>query len=207
MIKAVIFDWWGTLAFNRAGWFKDITSIIGPDAHKLFILGKGREWRLKDKPPETVFSEFLLEVGKPESLLTQLMDEWDKLVSQSKLFPETLEVLEGLKSRGLKLGLVSNTIPITRPVMRRFGVESYFDTVILSCEVGMKKPEPAIFEMALRQLKVSPEETLMIGDQEEKDVDAPKSLGMRALLIDREGNTKGAISDLHGVFDYLGGIK
>ena len=103
------------------------------------------------------------------------------------LFPETLEVLQQLKSLDVKLGVISNFDDRAYSVMRSLGILQFFDAVTLSSETGYSKPDPQIFHFAVRALGVPPGEILVVGDNLRDDVEAALQAGLTALLIDRSG--------------------
>ena len=96
-------------------------------------------------------------------------------------------VLEELRSRGYRLGLVSNLgwTPgrVMRREMQRIGLLEFFDDAALafSDEVGYLKPHPAIFEAALSALGAAPDETVHVGDLKTTDVAGARALGMRTV--------------------------
>ncbi|HWG90358.1 MAG TPA: HAD family hydrolase [Candidatus Thermoplasmatota archaeon] len=94
------------------------------------------------------------------------------------------EFLEALRAAGLRLGLLSNgSGQMQRRVLLRFRLAPYFDPVVLAGEVGLRKPDPAIFEFALGQMGFRPEEVLMVGDSYALDVLPALQLGMRAVHV------------------------
>ncbi len=99
--------------------------------------------------------------------------------------PEAREVAAALRERGLKLGLVSNYCSLPS-VVRRHARESELlqlvDESIFSCEVGLRKPHPRIYQTVLERLHVPPEAVVFVGDRLREDVMGPKALGMRAIL-------------------------
>ena len=103
------------------------------------------------------------------------------------LFPETAEVLNELKHRGLKIGVISNFDDRIYSVMRSLGILAYFDAVTISSETGYCKPDRQIFEAAIRALKEPPPKILLVGDSLSNDVDAGMRAGLTAVLIDRTG--------------------
>lgn len=96
-------------------------------------------------------------------------------------YPDTVEVLETLRSRGLKVAVVSNIAFDIRPAFQAAGAE--VDEFVLSFEVGSVKPDPQIFRVALERVGVSAPETVMVGDSEEND-GAARSLGCGFVLVD-----------------------
>ena len=124
------------------------------------------------------------------------------------LFPETIDVLKALKSRGLKLGVISNFDSRVYSVMRALGILDYFDSVTISGETGFAKPAPEIFQAAVRSLQASPSEILLVGDSLHDDIEAAERAGLRAALVDRENRYPQAhhirkISSLQDVISLL----
>ena len=103
------------------------------------------------------------------------------------LFPETRAVLDELKGRKLKLGVISNFDDRIYSVMRSLGIVEYFDAVTISSETGYSKPDPQIFEAAIQALASPASEILLVGDSLSDDVEAAKRAGLDAVLIDRHG--------------------
>ena len=103
------------------------------------------------------------------------------------LNPEVKPTLAALKKEfpSLKIGLISNAARSSktyRRMFRSYGISSYFDHLTVSSEVGFLKPRKEIFESALKQLDVAPEEALHVGDLFEADVAGAASVGMNSLL-------------------------
>lgn len=94
-------------------------------------------------------------------------------------------VLMTLRRAGLKMGIVSNAVPSTRDRIVKLALNSYFDTIVLSGEAGYEKPDPEIFEIALKNLSLIPEETLYVGDNYHTDVEGAHGAGITPVLIDR----------------------
>ena len=111
------------------------------------------------------------------------------------MLPNVREGLESLKSRGLHLGVVSNFDSSLTPTLRAHELSGYFDFQVTSESAGAAKPEPAIFHRAIDQfdLPLSPRDVAHVGDELENDYFAPRSLGMTAFLVDREGQLSSAV--------------
>jgi putative hydrolase of the HAD superfamily len=114
----------------------------------------------------------------------EMVREWERHENFS-LYEDALPVLELLRSRGLKLGLVSNGQRDLDEFVVHHGLD--VDVAVGSMAHGRRKPDPSIFEAALARLGVAPAEAAMVGDSPADDVEGARSLGMRALLLDREG--------------------
>lgn len=103
------------------------------------------------------------------------------LSSFNHLFPNTIEILEYLKHK-YKLHIITNGFQeIQEKKLINSGIYDYFDEVINSEMAGVKKPNPLIFEMALKKAKVAPEKSIMIGDSLEADIIGAKAVGFHAL--------------------------
>lgn len=98
-----------------------------------------------------------------------------------------VETLTALKARGLLLGAISNTIQPGRFLttnMSRWGLRDVFDVRVYSSDVGVAKPHPRIFQVALEQLGVAAENAVYVGDRLIPDVAGPHAVGMKAVLIE-----------------------
>jgi putative hydrolase of the HAD superfamily len=123
-------------------------------------------------------------LGHPVSneLIHILSDEYiEYLSSFTHLFPNTTEVLDYLKPN-YKLHIITNGFQeIQDKKLRSSKINIYFDQVINSEMAGVKKPDPRIFELALRKANVLPHKSLMIGDNLEADILGAKAVGLHTL--------------------------
>lgn len=121
-------------------------------------------------------------------IANKIANAWQKHIS---LDPEVHSVLHTLH-RSKKLALVSNFDhpPHVHSVLSKLSLTPYFDSVVISAEVGIKKPDPRIFDAALEQTSINPEEAIYVGDTED-DTKAARAAGIVPILIQRdtEGNT------------------
>ena len=101
------------------------------------------------------------------------------------------QMVELIKKLGqnYKLGVISNTIEDHEDVFKGFGILEFFDTVILSNEVDLVKPQPEIYELALGRLGVEAEECIFIDDML-SNVHGAKKVGMEAILFEGCNNLK-----------------
>ena len=103
------------------------------------------------------------------------------------LNPDAHKVLQWLKDHGKLIGLICN-IGLTpgfglRRFLAREGVAEYFDLMLFSDEVGIRKPHPEIFQMASQKLQVDPYEIVHIGDNLKSDVWGARRAGFRAIYL------------------------
>ncbi|NUT34904.1 MAG: HAD family hydrolase [Hamadaea sp.] len=97
-------------------------------------------------------------------------------------------MLRDLAAAGHRLAVVSNThSPVLVPAhLSALGVAGLMETVVLSVEIGLRKPHPAVYGVALDALGVTAADAVFVGDTYDADYAGPRRLGMRALLIDPE---------------------
>jgi putative hydrolase of the HAD superfamily len=116
-------------------------------------------------------------------------------------FPDAVPALTGLRERGLRLVCVSNWDCALPEVLERCGLAHLVDGTVTSALAGARKPDPAIFTPALELARCESAEALHVGDTPEEDLDAARAAGIRALLLDREG--EGDIASLLEIDDHL----
>jgi putative hydrolase of the HAD superfamily len=104
-----------------------------------------------------------------------------------EVYPEVLEVLDALRARRLRLGVISNWDTRLPEVLRQLDLARRFDALVYSSAVGVEKPDPRIFRRALRELGVEPQMALHIGDSRLADVEGAAASGMQSLLLARHG--------------------
>jgi HAD superfamily hydrolase (TIGR01509 family) len=115
-------------------------------------------------------------------------------------YADARPVLTSLRDAGIRTAVLSNIGFDVRPLLERDGLAPLLDAVVLSFEVGVKKPGAVIFEHALTRLEVAPDETLMVGDSWRDDAGAA-ALGIRTLLLPR---TRGPVHGLDAVRRLVG---
>jgi len=97
------------------------------------------------------------------------------------------EVLAYLKRRGLKLGIITNTVTSreehVRGALEKIGVQKYFGCIVTSVDVGHEKPDERIFMTALRALRVRPHEAVMVGNRVSTDIVGGNQMGMKTILL------------------------
>ena len=105
-----------------------------------------------------------------------------------ELVPEGVRpALTALRAHGLTLVVVSNANGTLRSHMDRIGLSSYVDIVIDSCDEGVEKPDPRLFDIALERAGARPETTIHVGDLYQVDVVGARAAGVRAVLLDETG--------------------
>jgi putative hydrolase of the HAD superfamily len=201
VVEAVLFDWGDTLmqwawdpalleAGHRAGLAAvgrdglpgaDAVAARFADAYMptLWLPGAVEEIEYPGLLRE-LLGHFGIELDD-EELERYLEAEHDAWMPARRLGATTHALLETLRSRGLKVALVSNAFDppaLLHRDLERLGVAERLDAAVFSSEVGKRKPHPAIFEQALDAVAVQPERAVFVGDQLVADVGGAGSLGM-----------------------------
>ncbi len=103
------------------------------------------------------------------------------------LFSDSIPILELLKKRGVPLGIVSNYGTHLLDLLPKLEIFDYFGFIIVSAIVGVTKPHPKIFEMAIEEAGVSADQILYVGDNVIDDIEGANDVGIDAVLINRPG--------------------
>jgi putative hydrolase of the HAD superfamily len=154
---------------------------------------------LRERSARVLSGELGLEVGV-ETMMS---------VIRFRAYPDSAPALAELRGRGLRLVCVSNWDCSLGAVLAGVGLAGALDAVVVSAVAGARKPEPAIFELALARAGCQPQEALAVGDTPTEDLAGASAAGIRALLIDRGGGggtaADGArvISSLEQIGDHL----
>ena len=98
--------------------------------------------------------------------------------------PETPSILEALRQRGFTLAVISNADGRVEADLERRGLREYFATVIDSHVVGVEKPDPAIFALALDRVQAAADAAVYVGDVWSIDVLGARKAGLHAILVD-----------------------
>ncbi|MDD4858794.1 MAG: HAD family hydrolase [Dehalococcoidales bacterium] len=133
--------------------------------------------------------KFLEEAGIPvteplgRGLLVKMAQAKMKLV----LFDDVAPTLTGLKTKGLRLGLISNIDKDITPMLTELGLLNWLEIIVTSVEAGFSKPQPEIFHEAVKRAHVTPAEAIFIGDQYQVDALGACKAGLQGVLLDRGG--------------------
>jgi HAD superfamily hydrolase (TIGR01549 family) len=232
VVEAVLFDWGDTLmqwtwdpellaAGNAAG----LRALGRPPAPRLTALLEEaylprlrREGTLEEIDYPALVREALAESGievGDEDLARYLEAEhaaWEPAV---QLASTTHALLDTLRERGLRLGLVSNAVDpawLLHRDLERYGVAERLEFAVFSSEAGWRKPHPAMFEQALAELGVEAGRALFVGDSLVNDVGGAAAVGMRtcqALWFSAEDTANGPEPDFRAFtqMDVLTAVK
>ena len=153
---------------------------------------------------------------RDESSLGKLGSLWyEPVLETADLPPDVVPTLAALRDGDVKLGLVVNTAHQGQVIDRhleQLGLLGFFPVRAYSTEIGARKPNPHLFQTALKQLDVSPGEALFVGDDPKLDIFGAQRAGMRAVVRIPPGSARGRgmadyaierISQLLDIFDIV----
>lgn len=190
MIKAVVFDLDGTLLNRDASvrafiekQYKRLNKWVNHIPMEKYIArfieldNRGYVW--KDRVYQQLVDEFKITGLTWEELLEDYIGQFQYSCVP---FPNLISMLEKLKDDNLVLGMITNGKgQFQMDNIKALGIEKYFETILISEWEGMKKPEPQIFQKALRNLNVLPSESIYVGDHPENDVQASQYVGIKGV--------------------------
>lgn len=176
--KAIALDAFGTLI--------QYGQRLAPYSRLLDGRGEGAA-RLPFLTRHVPVATFASELGL-EHLLPDIEADLAEELAGLRLFAEVPELLARARRAGLRLAVCSNLAAEYGPAVR--GLLPNLDAYVLSYEVGVAKPEPAIFLRVCDALGCAPGEVLFVGDSKRCDVDGPRAVGMQARhLVRKRGQT------------------
>lgn len=192
-IRAVLFDFAGVITGPINGMLHRLAAASGADAAELtsFLLGDygGTETPWHRIERGEISLDELYAWGQAEGAVRGWdldLREFVVLMSEAELRTEIVEKATELRRSGYRTALITNNARELEPVWRsRIPVDDMFDTVVDSSAVGMRKPEPQIFQLTLDRLEVSAPEAVLLDDMA-TNIDAARALGMHAIQVGPE---------------------
>lgn len=189
MIKAVIFDMYETLITHYQSPLYFGTQMA--DDAGIPQSRFGERWHATENDRtvgkmtlEEVLEAILRDNGcYSEELLHRIVQK--RIETKEACFryihEEIIPMLDGLRDRGMKVGLISNCFSEEADVIRKSVLFPYFDAACLSYEQGLQKPDTEIFTRCVRQLNVKADECLYVGDGGSHELEAASAVGMNAV--------------------------
>ncbi|BBG23534.1 HAD family hydrolase [Sulfuracidifex tepidarius] len=193
MLKAVFVDLGETLVGFRPRTYEIVASVlkdygynISPvKVYRAMMRSMGK-FNYPDNEGSNPFdlSDFSYELGIVSREVIKEISEKAKYGDSHFLYDDAIPFLEGVKSLGLKTILVSNATPRARTIVMEYGLDRYLDYMIFSCDVGLIKPNPRIFSLAIQKGGFP---SVHIGDIYEMDVLGARRAFVKPILLDRFG--------------------
>jgi epoxide hydrolase-like predicted phosphatase len=193
MIKAVIFDAGGVIITSSDS-YAFLAKKVGVSKARM------DEVRVKYMRPaqcgELSTDEFLTKLSEEfkvtKEKLRKLFEEGSKLMSVDN---EVVKIVDKLNENGYRLAMITNTIEFYSKFEKETEVYRNFSPMVASYQVGVRKPDPKIYEMVLKKLNLKGEECVFIDDHEEHLVPAAK-LGMKTILFKNAAQLKRELKKL-----------
>lgn len=189
MIRAVVFDMFETLVtlFEGRTYFgEDIAADVGADPAAF-----RKEWHSIED--DRSIGKYSIEEGL-EIVLKRMGLYSEELVKMaagkrrqalgdtfSAIPDETFMMLDTLKKKGIKIGLITNTFSDERDIIRESPLFKYFDVALISYEQGICKPDLELYKRMTDKLNVKPEECLYVGDGGSRELYAARDAGMHPI--------------------------
>ncbi|MGE5653109.1 MAG: HAD family hydrolase [Bacillota bacterium] len=222
--KAIFFDRDGTLTMNDRSWTVLRDQKLSEWSGRPFVFSQElferhfarvRHGGFPFAPYKSVEDELLFFAQWYRSLFSELgitenvEGRVDTLMQhlwylKKDLYPETIEVLEYFSAHGYKMGVISDTGPSLELTLKNVGIHRYFTSFTASSLVGVGKPDPIIFNAALKAQGVTAAESLYVDDYD-VEADGARALGFTSFLIDRAGivNREWTIHSLMEIVEFV----
>lgn len=209
MIKAILFDFGGTLDTDGIHWSEKFweayqnlkVPITKKQYEKSYVFSENNVQgliRTSDSFLNILIRQVLFQVKylRDNNWISESESRDYMMDIPGICYDETLRtaersaaVLENLR-KNFQLGVVSNFYGNLDTVLRELSLAEYFDVVVDSHIVGIRKPDPAIFSLAVDRMEVEPELTLVVGDSYKRDIVPAKAVGCRTVWIDGKSWTR-----------------
>ena len=189
-IEAVVFDLDGTLLdrrrsferFVRDQWerFAQFVGTVGQEEYVRTLVERDRDGY---GPRKELFSGLIARFEIPPDVSQTLLNDYRTgFPSACQLFPDAEQTLSTLRAAGMKLGLITNgSVRMQSRKLECLALRPVFDTILISEEEGIHKPDRRIFCRALERLNADPRRAVFVGDHAEVDIEGARAAGMRAV--------------------------
>jgi len=212
LLKAVFFDWFNTLAVYhppreelqgqaiREFGFKVSTEQVKPallEADRLVFDENARyPMRLRSREEQTevyiryetlLLKNIGIDLSDEVRTVTKIFQRVEELYGDIgfALYDDVIPVMEKLRDKDLKIGLITNLEIDMKPICSELGLDPYLDFIVTSGEAGSDKPQPEIFMIALEKAGVEASEAVHVGDQYKIDAVGAMNAGIKPIIIDR----------------------
>lgn len=209
-VKAATFDMGGVLysddAFKRAIFsaLNQLTKVSAADFDQVYL-------DHLNKPDGSLRSKlcisFLGSLDKKSELMRLANEKW-LFNDDDDQYQDGKAALIGLKQLGLKIGIVANQPAASAERLKKDNLFDLIDFLGISALVGLEKPDPAFFKLAIKELDLPADQIIHIGNRIDTDVNPAKSLGMKTVWVRRgEANPNPSKADLEAADITVGDLK
>jgi putative hydrolase of the HAD superfamily len=196
-LKAVIFDFGGVLVrtqsqARRDSWARRLNLPVAELNDIVFGAENGHAEQLGQWSEDEHWDWVGRRIGLSGDSLARFRRHF---FAADAVDAELLDQIDRLRAAGYHLGLLSNAGGGARRIFEQYGVLNHFDSVTISAEEGVMKPDPRIYRIALARAGVAPEEALFVDDVIE-NVEAARTLGMQAIHFQDPAAARRKITEL-----------
>ena len=153
--------------------------LAGVKAYKRWSEGNMLEAKPEEIWPEYYLKSFNFDREKLLPITEELANLWEVTYYHRELRPGVKEMLDGLKARGYRIGVISNNASLYNVfnVLEQYGIRDYMEDVTVSSITGYRKPHPELFRISMRQMRCKPENCVYMGDTVSRDIIGAKRAG------------------------------
>lgn len=208
MIEAVFFDAGETLLHPEPSWSERTLDILVDRGHAVGIDDIREAWRhggqhFINAAEEgfifaashtdshffwtTLYHDMLDFLGIEDADAAEILYATFSDPKNYTLFDDAVPILEAVRERGLKTGIISNFEGWLAKLLDHLEIRNLFDVVAISGDLAIEKPDPRIFTWAMEEAGVGPAQSLHVGDSPNFDAQPAHDLGMTGVLLDRHG--------------------
>lgn len=165
MIKVIAFDYGGVIeGVPNPDFLLNISKIIGidPKICKEVYLENNYLVHIEGLSFEDLWHELLIKfnkIEKEEEIIKFLRIQRNKEINQ-----DLINLIKTLREKGYKIGLLSNNSTKINEEIKENGLQKYFDEILISEDIGFKKPDPKAFNVLLKKFNIKPEELIFVDD-------------------------------------------
>lgn len=187
----VVRDLVGPIAITAPDFAARVGEVIGGQRAR-DIERRGRSWHFAQRLREGLGTVGLCADAEVLDRLTEVF--YEPIRECTKPYSDTREVLDALRSLGIRLAIITNSpwdtpARLLRGDLERWSIGEFFNAFICSGEVPWRKPNPAFMLAAAEAVKARPEECLVVGDKLEADIAGAVAAGMQSVWMNRAGST------------------
>ncbi len=176
-IKSVLFDWGGVLVAGGRSFSAYVEDVLGAPIKDIEAFSEIRVRLNQNKiTPEAFEAELLKLTG-----VAAIPEGFWVPTNVRDILPEMKHFTKDLRDQGYQTGIISNMGHTMAEAIRGVGGYDGFDPLVISCEVGLDKPMPAIYDLAVERSGYQPSEIVFVDDLA-SNLDYPKELGMSVVL-------------------------
>jgi putative hydrolase of the HAD superfamily len=179
-MRAVIFDLWDTLALWPSGAFDDVKRELSRHIDDVEHV-----WATTYKERQVgPIAEYFRGLGLDDTAVAECVRIRSDFTREALVpRPGAIETLDELQRRGFKRGVISVCSSDVEELWDETELAGHVDDVVLSCAVGLSKPDPRIYELACSRLDVRADECLFVGDGANDELAGAQRVGMQAVCV------------------------